>query len=275
MTGDARRQQLRHLAHLGTVGHADLDAEAHFRIVGPVGHALLDEQAVGDHRIDAVRIANRRGTDTDLGHVAAQRTDFDQIARLERTLEQQHQAADQILQHVLHAEAEADRDSAAEEGKDRQRDIDPGQHQHQQHQQAERVQPFTQDPRARGIVAEAAHNDRLADTRQPEREQHAGREDDQCPADLADGDAAVAGHLLAIDLDGVFSDKQLVVPERLQQRLALDGRRCRLLREAELSRLPAHFAIQGIQQRLRRREECTDQAQLLLPPRQVAQLLLQ
>ena len=63
--------------------------------------------------------------------------DIEHIAHAERALEQQDEAADEILQHVLHAEAQADGQRAAGEGEHGQRNLDRHQAEQEQahHQQ--------------------------------------------------------------------------------------------------------------------------------------------
>jgi hypothetical protein len=107
------QQQLLHLAHVAAVSHADRDAKAHRGVVVlPVDDILGNELRVRHDDGDVVVGQHLGAARADLDDVALDLVDFDAVADLDRPLEHDDQAAEEIAHHVLQAEAHADADRA-------------------------------------------------------------------------------------------------------------------------------------------------------------------
>ena len=74
---------------------------------GPVGHLPGDQLGVGDDDLGPLRGAHDAGADADAPHPALQVPHLDGVADVDRALEQQDQAGDEVVDHALQAEADA------------------------------------------------------------------------------------------------------------------------------------------------------------------------
>ena len=111
-------QNLHHLGGIGAVGHTDLhhhpaDAVAQH----PVGHLGGDQLGVRHQHIGTVESADLGVADAHPLHVALGGADHDPVARLDRTLKQQDQAGNKVVDDVLQAKTDTHRERT---GNDRQ-----------------------------------------------------------------------------------------------------------------------------------------------------------
>ena len=147
--------------------------------IRPVDHALGDEVLVRDQEFAAVA-ADHRGVARAHGVDPAEAVaDGDDVARLDRLVGEQDDAADQVRHDLLQAEADADADRA---GEDRQRrEVDADRAEHDQHREgdqrgADQLAEQHLDRRRQVLVGlqplveEVAERDRA-----PEREQQQRR----------------------------------------------------------------------------------------------------
>ncbi len=113
---DRFQRQRDHLVRVGGIGDAELDIEPHLVVgIGPVDHALGDEVLVWDQELAAVARDHRGVARAHRADPAERVADRDYVARLDRLVGEQDDAAHQIGHDLLQAEAEADADRAGEE----------------------------------------------------------------------------------------------------------------------------------------------------------------
>ena len=91
--------------------------------VGPVRQVVLQQGTVGDERFGAIPELQHAGTDADAGHRAPVSAHVEHITYPEGALEQDDDAADEVLQQVLGAESQADGQRAAQEREHGERDL--------------------------------------------------------------------------------------------------------------------------------------------------------
>ena len=74
-----------------------------------------DQGGVGDDHLGALEGAHGAGADADAAHLAADLPDLHRVADLDGALEEQDEAGDEVVHHVLEAEADADAEGAGEQ----------------------------------------------------------------------------------------------------------------------------------------------------------------
>jgi hypothetical protein len=112
------RQQLA-LEHLevSVVGHADLHARAQPVVGdGQVVHLALHEVRVRNHDGQVVARDERGRAPVDADHAPLDARDVHPVAHADRALEEEHDAREEVVDEVLHAEADADADDARDDG---------------------------------------------------------------------------------------------------------------------------------------------------------------
>ena len=82
----------------------------------PVEHAAGDQLGVGNDQAGAVEGLDLGGAHADAAHEALLVADDDAVADLDRPLDQQDQARDEVVDDRLQAEADADRQRAGDDG---------------------------------------------------------------------------------------------------------------------------------------------------------------
>ena len=117
------------LVQVAVVGGAELHFEAHqVGRIGPVDDALGDEVLVRHQEFAAVLHIDRGVARAHVGDPAEMVADGDDVARLDRLVGEQDDAADEVRHDLLHAEADADADRAGEHRQHREVDADRAQH---------------------------------------------------------------------------------------------------------------------------------------------------
>jgi len=115
--------QLDHLVRVGSVRDPDRDFHAALPVrQGPVGDLVGDQVRVGNDDLGAAPGADRARAHPDSPDLAPDVSHLHRVARLDGALERQDQARDEVVHHVLQAEADADRQGAGDQGEFRQVD---------------------------------------------------------------------------------------------------------------------------------------------------------
>src|SRR4030095_13912861 len=108
-------EPLQHLVRSAPVGDVDWNVETTPIIRRrPVRDALSHELRVRHDDLRALPCAHRGGPDADPSHLALNLADLDGVAHAHRSLEEQYQARNEVVDDVLQAEADADAEGAAE-----------------------------------------------------------------------------------------------------------------------------------------------------------------
>ena len=186
-------QRLLHHADVAVVMHADRQAEPGLGVgVAPVGDGGADEFGVGHDHGDVVVGDHGRAAQADLGHLARNAGHLDAVAQGDRPLRQDDDAADEIVDDVLQAEADAHTDGSCEEGEGAQ--VDPDELQGDV--DADDQQEVTEHPRDRILeaqfeagAAQQAADDVTAQEIFPEEDAHDQRGQGE---DAAQGDLGLA-----------------------------------------------------------------------------------
>ena len=110
-------QHFHRLLRVGLIRDAHLHLEASEQIaVREVDHRLRDQLGVGHDKAGAPECFDLGRPHGDAAHVALALLDGDPVADLDRTLDQQDQSRDEIVDDRLQAETDADRQRARDDG---------------------------------------------------------------------------------------------------------------------------------------------------------------
>ena len=103
---------------VGAVGHAERHVQApHFLAIGPVDHAPADEFRIRHQHVHQVGGGDARVAQVNLGHLAGDAgLQVDDVTDLDGLVEQDNDARDEIVEHVLQAETHAQAERTAKEG---------------------------------------------------------------------------------------------------------------------------------------------------------------
>ncbi len=105
------------------VMHAEVDLEPGPAVrMGPVLDPLGNQRLIRNQVLHAIARHDRNVPAAECRHPAVGSRDGDDVAGLDRLVDEQDDAADQVGDHLLQAEADADADRAAEHGERRQVD---------------------------------------------------------------------------------------------------------------------------------------------------------
>ena len=113
----ASRKKLQNNLRIGSVSDADrqLPAALRFR-QRPVDHLAGDEIGVGNDDFSALECLDRAGADTDASDLSGVGVNFDDVVDMDGPLKLQNQARDEIVDNVLHSEADADAKRSGQHG---------------------------------------------------------------------------------------------------------------------------------------------------------------
>src|SRR5262245_12389457 len=100
----------------GAVGDADVDVEpAHAVRQRPVRHLVGDQAGIRHDDLGTFPGAHRAGADADPLHLAGEGAKLDGVADLDRALEEEDQAGDEVVDDVLQPEADADAEGTGDD----------------------------------------------------------------------------------------------------------------------------------------------------------------
>ena len=167
----------------GAGGHGDQEGETGRGVAeGVVDDSSLKDDAVRDEDFDAIIAVELAAAGADRCDGAAEGADLDEVADSDRAFEQEDEAADEVVDELLGAEADRDGGCTAEQGENCKGNLDSGEGDEANEEEQGVVCEFLYDRAGGGVQIEAATQSRA----QPAAE--GGREDSSHQKDRQGGD---------------------------------------------------------------------------------------